>query len=117
MEPYVYSQMVAGKDAPRHGEAKNSWLTGTAAWNLVAITQYLLGVRPEHNGLRVQPCIDKEIASFVIHRRCRGAEYEIRVHNKAQGGPARLTVNGKPIDGQVVPYAKAGEKVTVTCET
>jgi cellobiose phosphorylase len=116
MEPYVYSQMIAGKDAPRHGEAKNSWLTGTAAWNLVAITQYLLGVRPEHDGLRVQPCVDKEIKSLAINRRCRGAEYEILVQNRGQGGRARLTVNGKPLDGQVVPYAQAGEKVVITCE-
>jgi cellobiose phosphorylase len=117
MEPYVYSQMVAGKDAPRHGEAKNSWLTGTAAWNLVAITQYLLGVRPEHEGLRVQPCIDPQIKSFTIHRRCRGAEYEIRVQNQVGRGQARLIVNGARIEGSLVPFAKAGEKVLVICES
>ena len=57
LEPYVYAQMIAGKDAVRHGEAKNSWLTGTAAWNFVAISQYLLGVRPDYDGLRVHPCL------------------------------------------------------------
>ena len=67
LEPYVYAQMIAGKDAVRHGEAKNSWLTGTAAWNFVAISQHILGVRPELEGLRVNPCIGKEAASFT-HR-------------------------------------------------
>jgi cellobiose phosphorylase len=117
MEPYVYSQMVAGKDAPRHGEAKNSWLTGTAAWNLVAITQYLLGVRPEHEGLRVQPCIDPQIKAFVIRRQCRGAQYEIQVSNQISGGQPKLTVNGRPIEGNLVPYAQPGQKVLVTCKT
>ena len=56
-EPYVYAQMIAGRDAPTHGEAKNSWLTGTAAWNMVAISQWILGIRPEHDGLRVEPVI------------------------------------------------------------
>ena len=67
LEPYVYAQMIAGKDAVRHGEAKNSWLTGTAAWNFVAISQHILGVRPELEGLRVDPCIGTEVASFT-HR-------------------------------------------------
>src|SRR6476646_6827464 len=77
-EPYVYSQMVAGKDAVRFGEAKNSWLTGTAAWNLVAITQFMLGVRPEFGGLRVSPCLGADVPEFTTTRRCRGAEYQIR---------------------------------------
>ena len=65
-EPYVYAQMIAGKDAPRHGEAKNSWLTGTAAWNFVAVAHHLLGIRPEHDGLRVHPCLGKELAEFTV---------------------------------------------------
>jgi cellobiose phosphorylase len=114
-EPYVYSQMIAGKDAVRHGEAKNSWLTGTAAWNYVAIAHHMLGVRPEHDGLLVSPCIDKDLASFTIHRKCRGAEYHIRVKNTGKGGPPKLTVNGKPIAGNLVPYAMAGETVEIEC--
>ena len=81
LEPYVYAQMIAGKDAVRHGEAKNSWLTGTAAWNFVAISQHILGVKPEIGGLRVHPCISPEIPAFTIVRRCRGAEYRINVAN------------------------------------
>jgi cellobiose phosphorylase len=115
-EPYVYSQMIAGKDAVRHGEAKNSWLTGTAAWNYVAIAHYMLGVRPDYDGLLVSPCIDKQVASFTVHRKCRGADYRIRVTNSGKGGPAKLTVNGKTVSGNVVPYAKAGETVDILCE-
>jgi cellobiose phosphorylase len=116
LEPYVYAQMIAGKDAVRHGEAKNSWLTGTAAWNFVAISQYILGVRPEYEGLMVQPCIGKEVPSFTITRKCRGAEYQIHVKNTGSGGAAKLTVDGKPIKGNLVPYAATGTTVVVDCE-
>src|SRR5262249_39789955 len=61
LEPYVYGQMIAGREARRPGEAKNSWLTGTAAWALVAVTQHMLGIRPEHAGLRVEPCLPAEL--------------------------------------------------------
>ena len=115
-EPYVYSQMIAGKDAVRHGEAKNSWLTGTAAWNFVAASQYLLGVRPEFEGLSVRPCIGTEIPEFTVTRKCRGATYNIKVKNVRGNGDVKLTVNGKAISGTLVPYAKAGEIVNVDCE-
>ena len=114
-EPYVYSQMIAGKDAVRHGEAKNSWLTGTAAWNFVAVTQHLLGVRAGYDGLTVKPCIDAAIGLFVVQRKCRGATYEIHVKNRGTG-QVRLRVDGRPIDGNVVPYAPAGATVHVDCE-
>ena len=114
LEPYVYAQMIAGKDAVRPGEAKNSWLTGTAAWNFVAISQYLLGVRPGYDGLVVSPCIGPDIPEFSITRRCRGATYHITVHNSG-GSTARLCVDGAPIEGNVVPYAAAGSVVTVEC--
>jgi cellobiose phosphorylase len=114
-EPYVYSQMVAGKDAVRHGEAKNSWLTGTAAWNFVAISQYMLGVRPEYDGLLVEPCIGKEIPEFRVTRQCRGATYRIHVKNSGGKGPAKLSVGGKSIEGNLVPYAKPGEVIDVEC--
>jgi cellobiose phosphorylase len=114
LEPYAYAQMIAGKDAVRHGEAKNSWLTGTAAWNFVAISQYLLGVRPEYDGLVINPCIGTEISEYTITRRCRGATYHITVANSGGTG-ARLRVDGVAIDGTVVPYAPPGATVTVDC--
>jgi cellobiose phosphorylase len=115
-EPYVYSQMIAGKDAVRHGEAKNSWLTGTAAWNFVAISQYILGIRPEFGGLYVKPCMSKEVAEFSVTRKCRGAVYRIHVKNTTGGASVKLKVGGKPIEGHLVPYAAAGQTVDVECE-
>jgi cellobiose phosphorylase len=114
-EPYVYSQMIAGKDAKNPGEAKNSWLTGTAAWNFVAISQHLLGVRPEWDGLCVKPCIGTEVPEFTITRKCRGATYLIHVRSNGGTGESKLTVDGKPIEGYVVPYAKAGVTVNIEC--
>ena len=115
-EPYVYSQMIAGKDAVRHGEAKNSWLTGTAAWNFVAIAHYMLGVRAEYDGLLIDPCIGKEIADFTISRTCRGTEFRIHVKNSGSGKKAKLKVGGKELSGNIVPYAAAGAIVEVECE-
>jgi cellobiose phosphorylase len=116
-EPYAYSQMVAGRDAVREGEAKNSWLTGTAAWNYVAIAHHMLGVRPELDGLRVSPCIGSEIPSFTVIRRCRGATYRIHVTNSLQHDAPKLTVDGQLIDGTLVPYAPPGSTVEIICET
>ena len=82
-EPYVYSQMVAGKDAPTFGEAKNSWLTGTAAWTFFNISQYILGIQPTLDGLKVDPCIPHTLSGFTVTRRFRGAVYHITVDNAA----------------------------------
>ncbi|MCB2176098.1 MAG: hypothetical protein KQH57_09840 [Actinomycetales bacterium] len=113
-EPYVYAQMIAGKEAVRHGEAKNSWLTGTAAWNFVAISQHLLGVRPDWDGLVVDPQIGPDVPEFTVRRVARGATYEITVRNSgADGARARLTVDGHPVEGRTVPYAPAGAVVRV----
>jgi cellobiose phosphorylase len=111
-EPYVYAQMIAGKDAARHGEAKNSWLTGTAAWNFVAVSQHLLGVRPDYDGLVVDPCLGPEVPEFTVTRKARGATYRIHVLNSGGTG-ARLTVDGTPVEGQLVPWAPAGTTVHV----
>ena len=117
-EPYVYAQMIAGKDAPTHGEAKNSWLTGTAAWNLVAITQWILGLRPDHDGLRLDPCLPADWKGFTVTRRFRGATYRITVRRRA-GAPGRvdhLVVGGRRIDGNLVPLAPAGTTTIVEAE-
>ena len=114
-EPYVYAQMIAGKDAPSHGEAKNSWLTGTAAWNYVAITQWILGIRPELDGLRVDPVLPSAWPGFTASRRFRGATYDITVRNpdRVSGRATCLLVDGKHITGTLVPLAKAGATVHV----
>lgn len=109
-EPYVYGQMVAGKDASRFGEGKNSWLTGTAAWNMVAVSQYILGVKPDFDGLRVDPSIPHEWDGFTATRKFRGAEYSITVNNPDHvcKGVRSITVDGKPVDGTVLPVFDGG---------
>lgn len=105
MEPYVYSQMIAGKDAVRHGEAKNSWLTGTAAWNYVAITQAILGIQADFNGLKVDPCIPSAWDGFEITRVFRGDTYVIKISNPnhVSKGVKSITLNGAAVEGIVIP--------------
>jgi len=114
-EPYVYSQMIAGKDAWKPGEAKNSWLTGTAAWNFYAITQYILGIRPDYFGLIVDPCIPSEWKEFHVQRIFRGAKYHIHIKNPAgvMKGIRSVTLNGKPVEGNMLPLLKSGEEASV----
>ena len=114
-EPYVYSQMVAGRDAPTFGEAKNSWLTGTAAWTFVNVSQYILGIQPTLDGLRVDPCIPHTLTGYTVTRRYRGAVYHIAVDNTAavQHGVQSITVDGKALAGNVLPLAAAGTTVQV----
>jgi cellobiose phosphorylase len=115
VEPYVYAQMIAGKDAYKPGEAKNSWLTGTAAWNFAAITQYILGVKPDYNGLSVNPCIPKDWPGFKVTRKFRGATYNINVTNpnKVCSGVKSVTLNGEAINGNLLPILPAGSVAQV----
>ena len=114
-EPYVYSQMVAGRDAKFHGEAKNSWLTGTAAWTFVNVSQYILGVYPTHNGLSIDPCVPKDFGDFELTRKFREGNYNIKVQNpdNVEKGIKSITVDGKAIDGCVIPYVKGKETYDV----
>jgi cellobiose phosphorylase len=109
-EPYVYAQMIAGRDAAKPGEAKNSWLTGTAAWNYVAITQWILGLRPTYDGLAVAPVIPAGWDGFSAEREFRGVRYSIRVERSGPGMEVSLEVDGKSISGSVVPLPEAGVK-------
>lgn len=111
MEPYVYSQMIAGKDAKRHGEAKNSWLTGTAAWSFVAISQWILGIRPDFNGLIVDPCIPSDWNEFTVTRIFRGTTYKISVKNPSHvcKGINSLLIDNITIDGNVIPVFTDGK--------
>ena len=114
-EPYVYSQMVAGADAKFHGEAKNSWLTGTAAWTFVNVSQYILGVYPTHTGLSVNPCVPAGFGDFEITRKFREGTYHIKVVNpdNVEKGVKSVTVDGKPIEGCVIPYVAEKETYDV----
>jgi cellobiose phosphorylase len=114
-EPYVYSQMIAGRDAKFHGEAKNSWLTGTAAWTFVNISQYILGVYPTHHGLSVDPCVPSGFGDFTVTRQFREGKYDIRVINSdnVEKGVKQITVDGQKIEGCVIPYVKGKEKYDV----
>ena len=115
VEPYVYCQMTAGKDAARPGEAKNSWLTGTAAWNWYAITQFILGIRPGYDGLVVDPCIPASWDGYEVSRRFRGAGYRISVTNPAHvsRGVKQVIVNGTPVRGNVIPLCPEGSDNSV----
>ncbi len=114
-EPYVYSQMVAGKDAPTFGEAKNSWLTGTAAWTFVSISQAILGVQPELDGLRIDPCIPPAWKNVRLTRRFRGAEYRIVIENPygAEHGVQELYVDGVRQESNLLAPAVPGSVVSV----
>jgi cellobiose phosphorylase len=101
-EPYVYAQMIAGRDAPTYGEAKNSWLTGTAAWNYYAITQWILGIRPEYEGLRIAPVLPERWQGFSVSRKFRGVTYHIAVRRQGPGNTVSLKVDGSHADGAVV---------------
>lgn len=115
VEPYVYCQMTAGKDAYKPGEAKNSWLTGTAAWNWYAITQFILGVKPDYDGLVIDPCVPESWRHYEIGRKFRDAEYRIKINNPdgVSRGVRRLVVNGEEIEGNLVPHQPAGSVNTV----
>ena len=106
VEPYVYCQMVAGKEAARPGEGKNSWLTGTAAWNWLAITQHILGIRPTYDGLLVDPCIPTDLKEYTVRRKWREAEYVITVKN-----PQGKQRADKPT---VLPYVAGKHEITIT---
>ena len=109
-EPYVYAQMIAGKDAGRHGESKNSWLTGTAAWNFVGVSQYILGVHPDYDGLIIDPSIPAAWDGFTLTRQFRGATYNITVKNPDHvcKGVKSITVDGKAITGKKIPAFDGG---------
>lgn len=112
VEPYVYCQMIAGKEAFKPGEAKNSWLSGTASWNFYAMTQYILGVKPDYEGLLINPCIPKKWDGFKMKRKFRGATYLIEVRNPehVSKGVKQITVNGTSIEGNLVPILEVGKE-------
>lgn len=115
-EPYVYAQMVAGKDAFKPGEAKNSWLTGTASWNFYAISQFILGIKPDYDGLLIDPCIPASWNGFKITRKFRGATYLIEIQNPEgkSSGVKQMTVDGKIQSSALIPLFGDQSEHTVT---
>ncbi|MBN1416603.1 MAG: glycosyl transferase [Bacteroidales bacterium] len=111
-EPYVYSQMIAGKDAFRPGEAKNSWLTGTAAWNFYAISQFILGIQPGYDRLIIDPCIPKSWKGYTVQRKFRDAEYSIVISNPdgVCRGVKSMTIDGKKVEGNAIPLQEKGTR-------
>ena len=117
-EPYVYSQMIAGKDAPNFGEAKNSWLTGTAAWTFLNVSQFILGIRPDYDGLLIDPCIPDHLDGFKVSRTFRGITYNIDIQNPnhVEKGVVKLIVDGQEVNGNTIPFDSdmTGKTVNVT---
>ena len=109
-EPYCYSQTVTGRASGAPGHAKNSWLTGTASWAFVAVSQYILGIRPDYDGLIVDPCLPDELEEFTVTRRFRGSVYAIHVRKT---GVYSMQVDGMPVEGRKIPLA---DNKTVTVE-
>jgi cellobiose phosphorylase len=114
-EPYVYPQNILGDEHPQFGLARNSWLSGTSSWTYQAATKYILGIMPSYNGIMVDPCIPKSWDGFSVQRKFRGVDYKIDVKNPSHvcKGIKTVKVNGKEIEGNLVPLFKAGESVTV----
>ncbi len=117
-EPYVYSQMVAGPYAPRFGEAKNSWLTGTSAWSFYAVSQGILGIKPDYEGLRVDPCLPASLPEVCVTRKFRGATYRIHIVNRSgdEKGKVRLTLDGQPLGGTLIPEGTGEHSVECVIE-
>ena len=115
VEPYVNCQMVAGKDAARPGEGKNSWLTGTAAWMWYTVSEFILGIQPDYEGLRIDPCLPSAAKEYTVKRRFRGALYHIHVVNPDghQKGVKRISLDGKAVSGTLVPWSEGEHQVEV----
>jgi cellobiose phosphorylase len=112
-EPYVYAQMIAGRDAATHGEAKNSWLSGTAAWNYVAITQWILGIRPTYDGLEIAPVLPQDWPGYTAVRVFRGVPFQITVERTGPGNAVQLEVNGQAVAGNLVPVTAGNGRSAV----
>ena len=115
VEPYVNCQMVAGKDAAKPGEGKNSWLTGTAAWMWYTVSEFILGIKPDYEGLLIDPCLPSTAKEYEVTRKFRGGEYHITVKNPSgnQKGVKQITVDGTPISGTIIPCSEGKHEVMV----
>jgi cellobiose phosphorylase len=110
-EPYVYAQNILSNEHPQFGLGRNSWLTGTASWMYQAGTRFILGIRPDYNGLVIDPCIPKKWDGFKATRKYKNAVYNIEVKNPkhVSRGVYRLEADGKEINGNIAPVFKDGK--------
>ena len=117
-EPYIYCQMTAGPDAPTPGESKNSWLSGTAPWSFVVISQHILGIQPDHNGLRINPCIPSSWEKFSVRRKFREKTLNIKFYNKLgiQKGIKKISINGEELSDNLIPLDKMKDNNDVLVE-
>jgi cellobiose phosphorylase len=113
VEPYVYCQNICGPAHPQYGLGRNAWLTGAAAWMYVAVTQWILGIRPTHGGLRIAPAIPSAWPGFSARRLFRGTWYDITVRRQGPGSGVSLTVDGRPVPGDVVALPAPGTSQVV----
>jgi cellobiose phosphorylase len=115
VEPYVVCQSTHSRFSPRYGAGRVSWLSGSAVWNYFAMTHSILGIQPDYDGLRIDPCIARDWKGFTASRQFRGAEYRITVENPKGicKGVKKMTVDGKAVEGNLIPLAKAGTTATV----
>ena len=111
VEPYVYAQNILGDEHPQFGLGRNSWLSGTASWCYQAGTQWILGIRPEYTGLCIDPCIPSSWSGFEAVRRYRGVRYEIHVERRGTGNGMMLEVDGRAIQGKIIPLPPTGTKI------
>ena len=114
-EPYAFCQMVAGRDAATFGEGKNSWLTGTSAWTFALLSQYILGIQPTLDGLRIDPCIPKVYDGYTVERRYRGVMYHISIENPnhVEKGVVKMLVDGQEVAGNLIPLPEGKSEATV----
>jgi len=113
VEPYVYCQNICGPAHPQFGMGRNAWLTGTASWTYVAGTQWILGIRPSYEGLRIAPVIPRDWPGFSARRVFRGVTFEITVKRAGEGNNVSLVVDGTPVEGDVAPLPSGKSEVTV----
>lgn len=109
-EPYAYAQTVTGRASGNPGHAKNSWLTGTASWAFVSISQAILGIYPDYDGLRIEPCIPDGWKEFTVCRSFRGTKYVVHI---LRTGSFSVTAEGKPVEGNIVPLFPGAKEVAV----
>ncbi|MFA6938552.1 MAG: glycosyl hydrolase family 65 protein, partial [Treponema sp.] len=114
-EPYVQGQTTYSIFSPRAGNTRTSWLSGAATWSYYSLTQYILGIRPQYEGMMIDPCVPDSWDGFKVQRRFRGKKLNIEVKNLSHvcKGIAELSLNGEKLTGNVIPADKLKDENTI----